>query len=91
MAEIARHARQFTDDGEKIMEKIKNTEASTTETASPFYNTVESLLESYNHCGFCGSNLHFTHVTDFTRNLTQETARCPECGVKARQLQHKLQ
>ncbi len=58
---------------------------------SQFYGTAENLLESYNHCGFCGSNLHFTHVTDFSRNITQETARCPECGVKARQLQHKLQ
>ncbi len=73
-------------------DQTNNTPKNIEETAvSQFYGTAENLLDHYNHCNFCGSNLHFTHVTDFSRNITQETARCPECGVKARQLQHKLQ
>jgi hypothetical protein len=45
----------------------------------------------YSHCSDCGAHLHFSHVTDFIRNLTQETARCPECGNKARRVVHRLQ
>ncbi len=58
---------------------------------SPLYTTAEEAMARYTHCTMCGSNLHFTHVTDFSRNLTQETARCPECGLKARQIVHRLQ
>lgn len=48
-------------------------------------------VERYSHCSDCGAHLHFSHVTDFIRNLTQETARCPECGNKARRVVHRLQ
>jgi DNA-directed RNA polymerase subunit RPC12/RpoP len=58
---------------------------------SPFFGSAREVVDRYTHCALCGSNLHFTHVTDFSRNLTQETARCPECGVKARQAMHRLQ
>lgn len=58
---------------------------------SPTYGTAKEVVAKYTHCALCGANLHFTHVTDFSRNLTQETARCPECGVKARQAMHRLQ
>jgi hypothetical protein len=59
--------------------------------AQPMLGTAEEVMDRYCHCALCGANLHFSHVTDFSRNLTQETARCPECGVKARQHIHKLQ
>jgi len=58
---------------------------------SQFYGTAKDVVARYTHCALCGANLHFTHVTDFSRNLTQETARCPECGIKARQAMHRLQ
>ena len=58
---------------------------------SPVYGTAKDVVARYTHCALCGANLHFTHVTDFSRNLTQETARCPECGIKARQAMHRLQ
>jgi hypothetical protein len=68
------------------------------ETAEPgaedlaqFFGTAKEVVERYTHCALCGANLHFTHITDFAHNLTQETAKCPECGVKARQIIHKLQ
>lgn len=68
-----------------------NDSADSDPAVSRFYGNARKLMEHYNHCQLCGSNLHFTHVTDFNRNITMETARCPECGVKARQVQHKLQ
>ena len=63
------------------------------ETPSPtqLIGTAKDVVAKYCHCAICGAHLHFTHVTDFSRNLTQETARCPECGVKTRQVMHKLQ
>lgn len=58
---------------------------------SHYIGTAGDVVAKYTHCAICGANLHFSHVTDFRRNLTQETARCPECGIKARQVLHKLQ
>lgn len=58
---------------------------------SAFFGTAQDVLSRYAHCALCGAHLHFTHITDFSRNLTQETARCPECGVRARRVTHKLQ
>lgn len=61
------------------------------ESFSPIFGTAQEVVARYTHCGLCGANLHFSHVTDFSRNLTQEIARCPECGVKIRQVLHRLQ
>lgn len=58
---------------------------------SLFYGTAKDVMSRYTHCTLCGAHLHFSHVTDFSRNITQETARCPECGVKTRQVLHRLQ
>lgn len=58
---------------------------------SQFYGTINEVLAKYTHCALCGANLHFTYVTDFSRNVAQETARCPECGVRNRQTLHQLQ
>lgn len=58
---------------------------------SPFFGTATDVVTKYTHCTFCGANLHFSHITDFARNLTQESARCPECGLQTRQILHRLQ
>jgi DNA-directed RNA polymerase subunit RPC12/RpoP len=58
---------------------------------SQFFGTAQEVIARYTHCVICGANLHFTHITDFGRNLTQETARCPECGINARRATHRLQ
>ena len=60
-------------------------------TFSQFFGTAREMVDRYTHCALCGANLHFTHITDFCKNLTQETARCPECGIKTRLVVHKLQ
>lgn len=62
-----------------------------TDAFSQFFGTAREVVARYTHCALCGANLHFTHITDFSRNLTQETARCPECGVRVRKLVHRLQ
>ncbi len=72
-----------------IMDSIE--EAILGESVSPHFGTASEVVERYCHCALCGANLHFSHVTDFIRNLTQEIARCPECGIKAREATHKLQ
>jgi len=61
------------------------------EAMAKFFGSVAQVVEKYTHCMICGSHLHFTHMTDFSRNLTQESAKCPECGVSARRVLHKLQ
>lgn len=58
---------------------------------SDFYGSAKEIISRYTQCSLCGSNLHFTHVTDFARNMTQETAACPECNIKIRRVMHKLQ
>ncbi|MGE4106149.1 MAG: hypothetical protein AB7F66_02975 [Bacteriovoracia bacterium] len=55
------------------------------------FGSAKEMVDRYTHCGLCGGNLHFTHSTDFSRNLTMESAKCPECGVKVRSLMHRLQ
>jgi uncharacterized protein with PIN domain len=66
-------------------------EVSTEEALTHMIGTAKDVVDRYTHCVLCGANLHFTHLTDFSRNLTQETAKCPECGVKVRRVVHKLQ
>jgi len=56
-----------------------------------FFGNPKDVMDKYSHCTLCGANLHFSHVTDFYRNLTQETAKCPECGIKIRRVMHRLQ
>jgi len=60
-------------------------------TFSEFCGTSEQVMARYTRCALCGGNLHFSHLTDFSRNLTQETASCPECGIRVRKLLHRLQ
>ena len=56
-----------------------------------FFGSATDLVDRYTHCALCGGNLHFSHITDFTQNLTFETARCPECSIRVRKVMHRLQ
>jgi hypothetical protein len=77
---------------EDTMKKTASSDASEVARAlNPFFGTARQVVHRYTHCVVCGSNLHFTQVTDFSRNLTSETVRCPECGLKARKVLHRLQ
>lgn len=53
--------------------------------------SIDEVVMRYTKCPLCASHLHFTHSTDFSRNVTMETSKCPECGIRVRKLMHRLQ
>jgi ferredoxin-like protein FixX len=63
----------------------------TKERPSQFYGPIKKLLEKHSHCSFCGANLHFSYFTDFGKNITQESSKCLECGLKSDNIVHRLQ
>jgi uncharacterized protein with PIN domain len=66
-------------------------EMSVSEALSQCLGTAREVVERYSHCTICGGRLHFSHITDFAHNTTQEIAKCPECGVRVRRVMHRLQ
>lgn len=58
---------------------------------APEFGSNKNVVERYSHCPICGGRLHFTHVSDFSRNTTHEKSSCPECGLDAKQVLHRLQ
>ena len=58
---------------------------------APLVGSVDRVVQQYSHCGICGGRLHFNYASDFSRNLTEEKASCPECGLDSRQVLHRLQ
>jgi hypothetical protein len=58
---------------------------------APAVGSIERVVQRYSHCGICGGRLHFNYASDFSRNLTEEKASCPECGLDCRQVLHRLQ
>ncbi|MBS1960518.1 MAG: hypothetical protein JST80_13660 [Bdellovibrionales bacterium] len=62
-----------------------------TATIAPVVGTTEQVVQKYSHCSLCGGHLHFNYTTDFSRNTTHEKASCPECGLDARHVLHRLQ
>ena len=53
--------------------------------------SVNEVMKRHLLCTLCGGHLHFNHMADFKHGLVQETARCPDCGIRVRQRLHKLQ
>jgi hypothetical protein len=49
------------------------------------------VLKRHLLCTLCGGHLHMNHLADFKNGIIQETARCPDCGVRIRQRLHKIQ
>ncbi len=62
-----------------------------TPSIAPLVGSVDRVIQKYSHCGVCGGRLHFNYASDFSRNLTEEKASCPECGLDSRQSLHRLQ
>jgi hypothetical protein len=58
---------------------------------APLVGSMDRVIQRYSHCEICGGRLHFNHASDFSRNLTEEKASCPECGLDSRQVLHRLQ
>lgn len=78
---------------EESLDSVDSTTArdSSPASLSPLFGPADLVVARYCHCAECGAHLHFSHVTDFSRNLTQESAKCPECGTKGREGIYKLQ
>ena len=51
----------------------------------------QQIIESYNNCCLCGSELTFTHVADFRFNTVKEEAYCDMCGIRNKLQDHILQ
>ena len=50
----------------------------------------EQFLDDYNHCPLCGTELSYTHVTDFAFLQVNEEAHCDPCGVRIKKEKHVL-
>ncbi|MCC7405635.1 MAG: hypothetical protein IT288_14645 [Bdellovibrionales bacterium] len=57
----------------------------------PTANPREAFLEDYHHCCLCGSELIFTHNTNFLTLEVKEEAFCSACNIRTKQDQHRLQ
>lgn len=55
------------------------------------FGDAGEVMKRHLLCNLCGAHLHFNHLSDFRNGIIQETARCPDCGVRIRQRLHKLQ
>ena len=55
------------------------------------FGEARDVMKKHLLCTLCGGHLHFNHMSDFKHGLVQETARCPDCGIRVRQRLHKLQ
>lgn len=54
-------------------------------------NWRQQFVEDYNTCCLCGTELYFTHVTNFSANEVTEEAFCECCRIRTRKDQHSLQ
>jgi hypothetical protein len=51
----------------------------------------EQYLADYNECPLCGTEMLFTHVTNFVRGDVHEEAHCEACKIRVRDNSHQLQ
>jgi len=73
-------------------EPVPVVEAKPAQPAAPMLqSSAGEALQKYSLCAHCQSRLHFAYLTDFSRNLTEETARCPECHKQSHRVMHRLQ
>jgi len=60
-------------------------------TAKIKYGSTPDLVEEYNSCILCGSELSFVHLTDFADEVVFEESSCPNCNIKSKKKAHRLQ
>ncbi len=76
---------------EDKMDELIDSNAIRFEDFQDSYGETGEVMKRHLLCALCGGHLHFTHMPDFKLNLVQETAKCPDCGIRIRQRIHKLQ
>lgn len=55
------------------------------------FGTTNEMMKRHLLCTLCGGHLHFNHMPNYRSGFIQETARCPDCGIRIRQRLHKMQ
>jgi hypothetical protein len=60
---------------DEFNESFSEETSETMETSFRFFGNAREVMTQYTHCAICDANLHFTHLTDFAKNTTQETAQ----------------
>jgi hypothetical protein len=51
----------------------------------------QNMLEYFNNCSICGSDLEFSHVTQFVHGQVKEEGSCGCCGLIIKNETHALQ
>lgn len=62
-----------------------------TPTSTDIPTAQEAFLDDYNSCPLCGSELVFTHVTQFVEQFVKEEACCTGCNILVKDNSHSLQ
>jgi hypothetical protein len=60
------------------------------QTVSPREWMQEAVID-HTQCVLCGTDLRFSHKTDFVAGVVSEDAHCPACRIRNRQTTHTLQ
>ena len=53
-----------------------------------YFGDIKQVQRIIDECRICGSKLVFTHLSDYSNMLVQESGRCPECGDGSKKLIH---
>ena len=53
--------------------------------------TQQEVIDAYNKCCLCGSDLEFSYTTDFMNLKVTEQATCKCCGIQNKTHDFKLQ
>ncbi len=52
---------------------------------------LERFMQEYNECPLCGTELLYTHVTNFVHGSVKEEAHCEACKIRTKDNSHHLQ
>ena len=83
-------------DSKKIMEDLTSGAQDEPQVIADIKINVEvdaktQFLLDYTTCCLCGTDLEFTHVTNFVHHEVVEEAYCPSCSIRTKQESHRLQ
>ncbi len=52
---------------------------------------IDESIDNHLNCVLCGTVLLMTHKTDFIHQAVHEEADCPNCKIRTRQSDYRLQ
>lgn len=60
------------------------------ESYESYHGDAVDVKRQMDHCTLCQEEMVFNHQSDYTTLTVRETARCHNCGAKARKVIHVL-